>query len=172
MSMFFDILDCFPNPRVLFLDKYDTPLFAFSQSGVETLSSDLFVGDDMLRWGEIKEIFILWARLGGLQIPTIRLVNLDEVLHRLPEAKAERLSHSYRSWLAGVSLNLSLNKDCSIRIDSTPVYMAIEKYEPYNPTEAFRRVVARFSLMYIRTIEQSTPEYKNMYEANRRTSQA
>jgi len=96
------------------LDKYDTPLFAFSQSGVETLSSDLFVGDDMLRWEEIKEIFILWARLGGLQIPTIRLVNLDEVLHRLPEAKAE----------------------------------------------------------HIRTIEQSTPEYKNMYEANRRTSQA
>jgi len=69
-------------------------------------------------------------------------------------------------------LNLSLNKDCSIRIDGTPVYVTIEKYEPYKPTDAFRRVVAHFSSMYIRTIEESTPEYESyIAKADWRASQ-
>jgi len=161
MSMFIDILDSFPNPKVLFLDKSGTPLFAFSQSGVETLSSGLFVGDNMLRWEEITRIFIICMRLGKVRMPSIHLVNLDETLHRLSKADSKRLKRRYRSWRGGVSLDLY--RAHTIRIDGTPVNMTIE--DIYQAEEAFTHVVTRFSPMEVRAINADAPEYESYITA-------
>ena len=158
MSQFFDTLDSLPNPRVLFVNKQNEPVFAFSQSGVETLSYGPFVGDDILRWGEIERVFIIRRRLGSWRIPTIRLVNLDALLQRLSDDKSERLNRMYRSWRGGVGLDFK--QVTEIRIEGTEISVPTDNSYETDREWIFSRVVARFKSMDIRTIDEGTPEYK------------
>ena len=91
MSQFFEILSMLKEPRALFLNEYDGPLFILDKIGFEELENrsfePIFCDQNKLLWEEIASIDFEEGRMGRFHMPQISFEDLDALSQDMCDEK-------------------------------------------------------------------------------------
>jgi len=171
MSQFFEILSRLAEPRALFLNDDDGPLFTLDKSGFEELENrsyePIFCGQNKLLWEEVASIDFEEGRLGRFHTPQISFKDMEASSRDLSDEKIVRLrencGHFIEPW---EKYHVPYGQIDCIQIDGTDLQKSLKGCKGRDRTDILIQAYKIFTEKPVRIVTDRMTHVFNKSDPN------